>query len=203
MIFMKNKPALLLLTLVWIGCGEKPQQKPQTDNQDYPPLDRSIVPKPPMGWNSYDCLGLAANEAEVKAAAEYMAKNLKHLGYEYVVIDMGWYGDAAATDYDAFVRETIPVKPNYNVDEYGRLWPDMVKYPSAVNGFYGVDMTRPGAQEYYNSVFDLFAEWGLDFVKADDMNDADIIGMSRALRQCGGQVPGLFPPVGIKKAHTY
>jgi alpha-galactosidase len=35
---------------------------------------------------------------------------------------------------------------------------------------YGVDMKKPGAQEYYNSVFKLFAEWGVDFVKMDDMS---------------------------------
>lgn len=35
---------------------------------------------------------------------------------------------------------------------------------------YGVDMTRPGAQSYYDSVFALFASWGVDFVKMDDMN---------------------------------
>jgi alpha-galactosidase len=35
---------------------------------------------------------------------------------------------------------------------------------------YGVDMAKPGAQEYYNSVFRLFAEWGVDFVKMDDMS---------------------------------
>lgn len=35
---------------------------------------------------------------------------------------------------------------------------------------YGVDMTRPGAQAYYDSVFRLFASWGVDFVKMDDMS---------------------------------
>ena len=35
---------------------------------------------------------------------------------------------------------------------------------------YGVDMSKPGAQDYYNSVFRLFAEWGVDFVKMDDMS---------------------------------
>ncbi|GGZ43619.1 alpha-galactosidase [Asticcacaulis endophyticus] len=35
---------------------------------------------------------------------------------------------------------------------------------------YGVDMTKPGAQAYYNSVFKLFADWGVDFVKMDDMS---------------------------------
>jgi alpha-galactosidase len=35
---------------------------------------------------------------------------------------------------------------------------------------YGVDMRRPGAQAYYDSVFRLFAQWGVDFVKMDDMS---------------------------------
>jgi hypothetical protein len=35
---------------------------------------------------------------------------------------------------------------------------------------YGVDMTKPGAQAYYDSVFKQFAAWGVDFVKMDDMS---------------------------------
>ena len=35
---------------------------------------------------------------------------------------------------------------------------------------YGVDMNKPGAQEYYDSVFALFASWDLDFVKVDDLS---------------------------------
>jgi len=34
---------------------------------------------------------------------------------------------------------------------------------------YGVNPSKPGAQEYYNSVFDLFASWGVDYVKVDDI----------------------------------
>jgi hypothetical protein len=35
---------------------------------------------------------------------------------------------------------------------------------------YGVDMSKPGAQAYYDSVFALLAEWGLDYVKVDDLS---------------------------------
>jgi len=35
---------------------------------------------------------------------------------------------------------------------------------------FGVDMTKRGAQEYYDSVFALLAEWGVDFVKVDDLS---------------------------------
>ena len=35
---------------------------------------------------------------------------------------------------------------------------------------FGVDMSKPGAQEYYNSLFAQYAEWGVDFVKVDDLS---------------------------------
>lgn len=34
---------------------------------------------------------------------------------------------------------------------------------------YGVDASKTGAQEYYDSIFQLYAEWGVDFVKVDDI----------------------------------
>ena len=34
---------------------------------------------------------------------------------------------------------------------------------------YGVDLQRPGAQAYYDSLFDLYAAWGVDLVKVDDI----------------------------------
>jgi len=34
---------------------------------------------------------------------------------------------------------------------------------------YGVDMTKPGAQAYYDSIVAQYAKWGVDFIKADDM----------------------------------
>lgn len=34
---------------------------------------------------------------------------------------------------------------------------------------YGVDASKKGAQEYYDSIFALYAEWGVDYVKCDDI----------------------------------
>ncbi len=34
---------------------------------------------------------------------------------------------------------------------------------------YGIDATKPGAQEYYNSIIELYASWGVDFIKVDDI----------------------------------
>lgn len=48
---------------------------------------------------------------------------------------------------------------------------DIIHYApkSWTNTMHMVDVTKPGAQEYYNSVFKLYAEWGVDYIKADDM----------------------------------
>ena len=54
---------------------------------------------------------------------------------------------------------------------------------------YGVDMTKPGAQEYYNSVFRLFASWGVDFVKVDDLGrpyrKTEIAAIRKAIDKSG------------------
>jgi hypothetical protein len=34
---------------------------------------------------------------------------------------------------------------------------------------YGLEMSRPGAQAYYDSIIRLYAGWGVDFIKADDI----------------------------------
>lgn len=56
---------------------------------------------------------------------------------------------------------------------------------------YGVDMAKPGAQAYYDGVFRLFAQWGVDFVKMDDMSRpydahaAEIEAAHKAIRASG------------------
>ena len=57
------------------------------------------------------------------------------------------------------------------------------------NNMWGIDMSRPGAQEYYDSIAALYAEWGVDYIKADDMSwpyrAEEIAGLSKAVRKCG------------------
>lgn len=54
---------------------------------------------------------------------------------------------------------------------------------------YKVDWRKPGAQEYYNSIFNLYAQWGVDFIKIDDLSrpyhTAEIEMIRRAIDQCG------------------
>jgi hypothetical protein len=46
-----------------------------------------VAATPPMGWNSYNCFGLAVYEDEVKAIADYLAKNLKQYGWQFLGVD--------------------------------------------------------------------------------------------------------------------
>lgn len=41
---------------------------------------------------------------------------------------------------------------------------------------YGVDASKEGAQTYYNSLFELYAEWGVDYIKVDDIADSWLHG---------------------------
>ena len=73
---------LLIALLCGRGLGAQPEQTGTLP---------ALALTPPMGWNSWDCFGMDITEAQVKATAEYMAHNLKAAGWEYVVVDMGWY----------------------------------------------------------------------------------------------------------------
>lgn len=54
---------------------------------------------------------------------------------------------------------------------------------------YTIDTTKVGAQEYYNSIFNLYASWGVDFVKVDDLSrpyhHGEIAMIRNAIDQCG------------------
>lgn len=171
---------------------------------------------PPAGWNSYDCYGIFINEKQTMDNLECFIKRLKPFGYEYFVIDAGWYMDHQfSVDYNE--EDYQP-----NIDEYGRFTPSPVNFPHGLKYLadachdggvkfgvhimrgiprlacerntpikgteyhandivdknsictwgplgYGVDATKPGAQEYYDSVVAYLAENGIDFIKADDI----------------------------------
>jgi hypothetical protein len=58
---------------------------------------------------------------------------------------------------------------------------------------YGVDVSTPGGRNYYDSIVGLYASWGVDFIKADDMfgpgpggdHSAEIDALSQSIRRSG------------------
>lgn len=216
----------------------------------------------PMGWNSWDCWGAAANEEIIRRNAEYMAKNLKQFGYEYVVLDIQWSEPTATShDYHPFAELCM--------DEHSRLIPAENRFPSSKGGkgfaplaeyihslglkfglhimrgiprqavhrntkifgtdkrardiaktnsicywntdMYGVDTDKEGARAYYDSIFALYASWGVDFIKCDDIAremphaESELIMLSEALHGCGREmVLSLSPgPAPLEKAELF
>jgi hypothetical protein len=75
---------------------------------------------------------------------------------------------------------------------------------------WGVDTTRPGSQAYYDSVVRLYASWGVDFIKADDMGShlyqpAEIKALHRAILACGRPIVlSLSPgPAPVQEAEFF
>ena len=66
-------------------------------------------------------------------------------------------------------HDHLPIKTH----DGSKITADLVANPYSVSRWnadmYGVDANRPYAQDYYDSIFELYASWGVDYVKVDDI----------------------------------
>ncbi|MGA2351740.1 MAG: glycoside hydrolase family 27 protein [Terracidiphilus sp.] len=83
------------------------------------------APTPPMGWNSWDAYGLTIDEADFKANATVLA-GFRQFGWQYAVIDEGWYME---NPFGANLAER-----RYLLDGNGILIPVTNRFPSAADG---------------------------------------------------------------------
>ncbi|MCD0466044.1 glycoside hydrolase family 27 protein [Flavobacterium sp. ENC] len=235
---IKNRIALVLgVVLVSAASAQTKKVK----NSEF----KQWAQTPPMGWNSWDCYGSTVEEHEVKANADYMVKNLKKFGWEYIVVDIRWFVE---NDKAGGYNQT---DPRYVIDQYGRYQPALNRFPTAKDGHgfkpladyihkkglkFGIHIMRgipkkavedklpikgtngitadqiyttalqcewlkdnytiladkPGAQEYYDSIFELYAQWGVDFIKIDDLSrpyhEGEINLIRKAIDKCGRKI---------------
>jgi alpha-galactosidase len=235
----KNIVAITILAVALFVCAKAEAQ--------YKP--KQLAQKPPMGWNSFDSYGVYLHETAAFENLEAFAKKLKPHGYEYFVIDAGWFGEFKLQEDTMFPAEKHAAMMKFN--EYGLLQPSTTYFP---NGFkklidrchelglkfglhlmrgipraaveknvpikgtkyfakdiadtksicvwnkqnYGVDMTKPGAQEFYNSLINQMAEWGVDFLKYDDIVPfpKEVEAVAAAIAQCGRPIMLSLSPGG-------
>jgi len=69
---------------------------------------------------------------------------------------------------------------------------------------YTIVAGHPGSQAYYNSIFELYASWGVDFIKIDDLSAPiyhkdEVVMIRKAIDRCGRPIvlstsPGETPP---------
>lgn len=84
----------------------------------------TLAATPPMGWNSWDSYGETVTESDIRANAAWMSEHLNSYGWEYVVVDEGWYITNLSVRSD-----TVPAE--FSLDAYGRYTPAVGTIPSA------------------------------------------------------------------------
>ncbi len=69
----------------------------------------------------------------------------------------------------AAVEENLPI---LGTNAHAKDIANLLNTCSWSDAMYGVDVSKPAGQAYYDSLAKLYAEWGVDFIKADDMSRA-------------------------------
>jgi hypothetical protein len=88
--------------------------------------DMSIkVQTPPMGWNSWDSWGLTIDESQFRDTVTWFHNNLQRFGWQYVVIDEGWFAQHP---------ENPTGHQDYTLSPDGRYMPALNRFPSAAGG---------------------------------------------------------------------
>jgi alpha-galactosidase len=186
---------------------------------------QNFASKPPLGFNSFDSYRSDLTADKAYALMDVMAEKYLPFGYEYFVMDAGWY-----------ITKNPTIHNDLGLESFGLCVVNPKRFPNGIKVLidhahkkglkfgvwlmrgiqretvmqnlpipgtkyfcrdiadttnvcvwnqmnYGVDMTKPGAQEYYNSIINTLANWGVDFIKVDDVvpNPLEIVAIANAI----------------------
>ncbi len=131
------------------------------------PATAPLASTPPMGWNSWNMFGHNISEASIRETADALiSSGLKDCGYEYIVIDDCW-------------------SKKDGRDKNGDLMADPQKFPNGIKvltdhvhnlgfkiGIYSDAAEKtcggyPGSYLFEEQDANLWASWGIDFLKYD------------------------------------
>ncbi|MET8765053.1 ricin-type beta-trefoil lectin domain protein [Lentzea sp. NPDC004782] len=141
-------------------------------------LGNGLARTPQMGWNDWNAYGCNVSDSLVRATAAAMHNNgMQAAGYQYVNIDDCWM--------------------THNRDSNGNLVPDPAKFPNGIKaladhvhslglklGIYEDAGTAtcagyPGSLNHERQDANLFASWGIDYLKYDNCNNQGVNAQSR------------------------
>jgi len=124
---------------------------------------------PPMGWNSWNCWGLAVDEEKVISSARaYIEKGLINHGWSYINIDDGW----------EIHKDKEPKRDQKGNILTNEKFPDMRRLGDTLHAMglkFGI-YSSPGpltcggytaSYKYELNDARSFAEWGVDYLKYD------------------------------------
>lgn len=224
-----NRIAVTILVVILLGSGCT-----SLFDNDSPPdgseIKHTKMSKPPLGWNSYDCIFMDINDSVTRANMRVFKERYLPAGYKYFVIDDGWQVKPTATpeicidsfgrcvpDPKKFPDGLIPLitlahsegisfgvwiicgapigaaQENFHIKGSNLLFKDEIDTNSCVESWhksFHFKKNSSAIQLYYNSVFELLAQWGVDFVKYDYITQSpdDIAAVRNAINKCGRDI---------------
>ena len=137
----------------------------------------------PMGWNSWNSFANIVNSQIVQQQAKTLASNgMKEAGYEYVVIDEGWWlGQRdAAGNFVVDPKQWPAIQPGQkdgdmaNIAAYihslglkAGIYTDAGRDGCSMYPDSGPKYLNTGSEGHYDQDFLEFSKWGFDYVKVD------------------------------------
>ncbi len=141
------------------------------------------IPRPPMGWSSWNSFSNTVDEQIVMEQARTMAANgMQKAGYSYINIDEGWW----LGERDAQGNIVVDPKqwPALAPNEHAGDMSNIVRFIHGLGlkaGIYtdagtagcsmypdlGPKYFHAGSEGHYDQDFLQFAKWGFDYVKVD------------------------------------
>ncbi|WP_162601810.1 glycoside hydrolase family 27 protein [Occallatibacter savannae] len=136
-----------------------------------------------MGWNSWNSFANIVNSQIVQQQAKAMASNgMKEAGYEYVVIDEGWWlGERdSAGNIVVNPKQWPAIQPGQkdgdmaNIASYihslglkAGIYTDAGRDGCSMYPDSGPKLFNAGSEGHYDQDFLQFSKWGFDYVKVD------------------------------------
>ena len=91
---------------------------------------QTVAATPPLGWNSWDAYGLSVTQAEWKSNVAWFHEHLQPAGWQYVVLDEGWY----LAHPENASSQGGKGDQGYTMDEAGQFQPAPNRFPQGVSG---------------------------------------------------------------------
>lgn len=161
---------LLMKGAAAIGTGTLVSSHSVSASDERTGESSALAETPPMGWNSWNTFACDVSAELIKDTADAIVESgMKAAGYEYVNIDDCWMTEER--------------------DEQGNLQPDPEKFPNGIDavadyiheqglklGIYESAGTAtcggyPGSLGYEERDAQMFADWGVDYLKYDNCGD--------------------------------
>jgi alpha-galactosidase len=125
--------------------------------------DNKLALTPPMGWNSWYTYFVTVTDEQVRQAADWMVKSgLAGHGYQYINIDDAWEADRDQEDNIMTNRRFPDMKAlgDYVHSRGLKFGIYTSPGPKTCGGY-------TGSYEHEQQDIDMYALWGVDFVKHD------------------------------------